>query len=82
MFLHNLDEIENETKEVFSDVIDEFGTVKGILSKMESWRNFDLNAYKDAYVSLCLPKMHSCIVRLQLISWNPLMVTFWFIVLL
>jgi len=33
-----------------------------------------MDAYKEAYVSLCLPKIISPIIRLQLVTWNPIMV--------
>lgn len=68
------DDIDEECKEVLADVVDDFGTVKGVLSKLESWKQMDLDAYKEAYVSLCIPKMISPIVRLQLVSWNPILV--------
>ncbi|KAK0096085.1 hypothetical protein PV326_006499 [Microctonus aethiopoides] len=67
------DEIENESKDVFSDVMDDFCNVRNILTKLESWRETDMEAYTEAYVSLCIPKIISPIVRLNLISWNPLM---------
>ncbi|XP_053593178.1 PAX3- and PAX7-binding protein 1 [Microplitis demolitor] len=67
------EEIDEESRDIFSDVMDDFCTVRGILSKLESWRETDMEAYTEAYVSLCIPKMISPIVRLQLITWNPLM---------
>ncbi|XP_034937281.1 PAX3- and PAX7-binding protein 1 isoform X3 [Chelonus insularis] len=67
------EEIDDESKEVFSDVMDDFCTIRGILSKLESWRETDMEAYTEAYVSLCIPKIISPIVRLHLITWNPLM---------
>lgn len=68
------DEIDNDCKDVFSDVMDEYCTVRGIISKLESWRETDMDAYTEAYVSLCIPKMISPIISLQLITWNPIMV--------
>ncbi|KAK0168826.1 hypothetical protein PV327_002593 [Microctonus hyperodae] len=67
------EEIDNESKDIFSDVMDDFCNVRNILTKLESWRETDMEAYTEAYVSLCIPKMISPIVRLNLISWNPLM---------
>lgn len=67
------DEIENNCKDTFSDVMEEYCTVRGILSKFESWRETDIDAYTEAYVSLCLPKIVSPIIRLQLVTWNPIM---------
>ncbi|KAG7187897.1 hypothetical protein KM043_013866 [Ampulex compressa] len=67
------DEIDNDSKEIFSDVMDDYCTVRGILSKLESWKEVDMDAYIETYVSLCIPKIISPIVRLQLITWNPIM---------
>jgi len=54
--------------------MEEYCTVRGILLKFELWRETDMDAYKEAYVSLCLPKIISPIIRLQLVTWNPIMV--------
>ncbi len=40
--------------------------------RMEAWKSEDPDSYTDAYVSLCLPKVFSPLVRLQLLFWNPL----------
>ncbi|XP_020282805.1 PAX3- and PAX7-binding protein 1 isoform X2 [Pseudomyrmex gracilis] len=73
VFQQTKDEIDNDSKNVFSDVVEEYCTVRGILSKFESWRETDIDAYTEAYVSLCLPKILSPIIRLQLLTWNPIM---------
>ncbi|XP_044063706.1 GC-rich sequence DNA-binding factor 2 isoform X2 [Siniperca chuatsi] len=57
---------------VFSDVQDEFCNVKKILSRFEEWRGSYSDSYHRAYISLCLPKLLSPIIRLQLLPWNPL----------
>ncbi|XP_070760735.1 intron Large complex component GCFC2 [Enoplosus armatus] len=57
---------------VFSDVQDEFCDVKKILSHFEEWRGSYSDSYHSAYISLCLPKLLSPIIRLQLLVWNPL----------
>ncbi|XP_029673809.1 PAX3- and PAX7-binding protein 1 [Formica exsecta] len=67
------DEIDNDCKSIFSDVMEEYCTVRGILSKFELWRETDIDAYTEAYVSLCIPKIISPIIRLQLVGWNPIM---------
>ncbi|KAG5317046.1 PAXB1 protein, partial [Acromyrmex heyeri] len=73
VFKQAKDEIDNNCKDIFSDVMEEYCTVRGILSKFESWRETDMDAYTEAYVSLCLPKIISPIIRLQLLTWNPIM---------
>jgi GC-rich sequence DNA-binding factor len=59
---------------VFSDVVDEFCSIRGVASRFESWRNTDADAYREAYVSLCLPKVLGPLVRLKMLMWNPLQV--------
>lgn len=79
IFFHFIsDEIDNDCKNIFSDVMEEYCTIRGILSKFESWRETDIDAYTEAYVSLCLPKIISPIIRLQLVTWNPIMVIYLF----
>lgn len=58
--------------------MDEYCTIRGILSKLESWRETDRDAYMEAYVSLCIPKIISPIIRLHLLTWNPIMVYFYY----
>ena len=65
-------DVENEARTIMADVVDEFSTVDGVLFRMEKWKANDRNAYSDAYVSLCLPKIVAPLVRLQLLFWNPL----------
>lgn len=67
------DIIEQDARHVFEDVLDEFGTVRGILKRFESWRHQDLDAYTEAYVSLCLSKIIGPIIRLKLLFWNPIL---------
>ncbi|KAL7291124.1 hypothetical protein TKK_0015251 [Trichogramma kaykai] len=71
-FRQTKEKIEEEIHEVFIDAEDDFCTVKGILAKLENWKEKYIDSYKEAYVSLCIPKMVSPIIRLSLITWNPL----------
>ncbi|XP_066907774.1 PAX3- and PAX7-binding protein 1 isoform X2 [Halyomorpha halys] len=64
--------LEQDARHVFEDVLDEFATVRGILQQFESWRRQDLDAYVEAYVSICLPKLLGPILRLKLLFWNPI----------
>jgi hypothetical protein len=68
------DTIESDARLVFSDVVDEFCSIRGVASRFESWRNTDAVAYREAYVSLCLPKVLGPLVRLKMLMWNPLQV--------
>lgn len=71
MFLF-IDTIEQDGRHVFEDVLNEFGTIGGILEKFEMWRQQDMDAYTEAYVSLCIAKVLSPIIRLKLLLWNPI----------
>lgn len=72
LFNQAKEEIVKDCAELFNDVVDDFCTIKGVLSRMEDWKDFDPESYNEAYASLCIPKMISPIVRLQLVTWNPL----------
>ena len=39
---------------------------------MADWKRHDSGSYSDAFVYICLPKIFSPLVRLQLLFWNPL----------
>ncbi|TRY77169.1 hypothetical protein TCAL_15999, partial [Tigriopus californicus] len=64
-------DVENQARTVLADVVEEFSTVGGIKKMMGEWKRENGESYSDAYVSLCLPKMFSPLVRLQLLFWNP-----------
>jgi len=59
---------------VMSDVVEDFSTLNGVVSRFEEWKAEDPDSYGDAYVSICLPKIFSPIIRLNLLFWNPLTV--------
>ena len=42
-----------------------------ILQKFDEWKKKDVNAYKETYVHLCLPKVVSVFVRVEMILWTP-----------
>ncbi|XP_057677213.1 PAX3- and PAX7-binding protein 1 [Corythoichthys intestinalis] len=66
------DRITRECKKVFEDVLEDFHSLDYIKSQFEVWRRDYAECYKDAYIGLCLPKLFSPLVRLELIAWNPL----------
>ncbi|XP_028293968.1 intron Large complex component GCFC2 isoform X2 [Gouania willdenowi] len=67
-----LSDILLRSREVFSDVQEEFCDVKKILSHFEEWRTLYSDSYHTAYISLILPKLLHPIIRHQLLMWNPL----------
>lgn len=66
------DQIEVEAQEVFEDVVDDYSSITNILIKFEQWRETDMTAYTEAYATLCLPRVVSPLIRLNLIFWDPL----------
>ncbi|XP_058825218.1 PAX3- and PAX7-binding protein 1 [Topomyia yanbarensis] len=66
-----LKEIALEATQVFDDANEEYSEVGTILDKFQSWRENEMGAYKDAYVSLCLPKLVGPLIRLRHVLWNP-----------
>lgn len=75
MFVVFAELIEADAHLVFEDVIDEFCTVKSVLRHFEKWRSTDWESYTEAYVSLCIPKVLSPLLRVQMLMWNPLLVS-------
>uniref|UniRef100_A0A3P9AX40 GCF C-terminal domain-containing protein n=1 Tax=Maylandia zebra TaxID=106582 RepID=A0A3P9AX40_9CICH len=70
--LQTLAESFRQSKADFSDVQEDFCSVKKILSRFEEWRECYSESYHNAYISLCLPKLLNPIIRHQLLAWNPL----------
>ncbi|GAA6232049.1 PAX3- and PAX7-binding protein 1 [Lates japonicus] len=66
------DRIIRECKKVFEDVVEDFHSLDCIKSHFEVWRRDYADCYRDAYIGLCLPKLFNPLVRLQLMTWNPL----------
>ncbi|KAL6065123.1 hypothetical protein STEG23_031969 [Scotinomys teguina] len=61
-----------ECKKVFEDVHDDFCNVQNILLKFQQWREKFPDSYYEAFIGLCLPKLLSPLIRVQLLDWNPL----------
>jgi GC-rich sequence DNA-binding factor len=54
-----LAQINTESEQMFEDASEEFSQIPDILSKFENWKQMEFETYKDAYVSLCLPKVRN-----------------------
>lgn len=70
-FLFLLAQIKNDAAMIFDEVVDEYCELPQILMRFDEWKKKDLNAYREAYVHLCLPKVVSIFVRAQMILWSP-----------
>ncbi|KAJ6635023.1 PAX3- and PAX7-binding protein 1 [Pseudolycoriella hygida] len=71
-FKAQIEQISSEVSVLFDDVTEEFSQISSVLERFEEWRKNDFNSYKDTYFSLCLPKILGPLIRLHLITWNPL----------
>ncbi|XP_018611070.2 PAX3- and PAX7-binding protein 1 [Scleropages formosus] len=61
-----------ESKKVFEDVLEDFHSLDTIKVHFEEWRRLYSACYQDAYIGLCLPKLFTPLVRLELMDWSPL----------
>ncbi|GFY55318.1 PAX3- and PAX7-binding protein 1 [Trichonephila inaurata madagascariensis] len=62
----------NEAGSIFEDVVEDFGTLDGVMNNFENWKLVQTTSYCEAYVPLCLPKIFGVFVKLALLDWNPL----------
>lgn len=72
VFEKEQEQIELEAKEIFEDVVEDYSSIANILIRFEQWKQTDLTVYNEAYATLCLPKVVSPLIRLDLLFWNPL----------
>ncbi|XP_062429185.1 intron Large complex component GCFC2 isoform X2 [Rhea pennata] len=71
-FQKSKDDILEASRKIFEDVRADFCDIRKILLKFQEWKEKFPDSYCDAYISLCLPKLLNPLIRVQLISWNPL----------
>ena len=57
---------------MFDSVVDDFHSLDLIKSRFEEWKFKHADSYQEAYIGLCLPKLFSPFVKLNLVTWNPL----------
>lgn len=61
-------------KNIFYDASDEFCQLDFIVDRFVGWLIADEKSFEDAFVFLCIPKLISPFIRLEMLDWNPLMV--------
>ncbi|KFP69583.1 GC-rich sequence DNA-binding factor 2, partial [Acanthisitta chloris] len=71
-FQKSKDNVLEDSRKVFEDVHADFCDTRKILLKFQEWKEKFPDSYCDAYISFCLPKLLNPLIRVQLISWNPL----------
>lgn len=70
-YKQQLQQVLEDSVAVFDDTTDEFCDVRLVLKRFNDWKRNDLAAYKDAYVSVCLPKIVGPLIRVRMLTWNP-----------
>lgn len=65
------DKIEEESKQLFADVLEDYSSLKFVAKRFEEWFEKSCSSYKEAYVSHCLPRLLGPFVVFELINWNP-----------
>uniref|UniRef100_F1KUT3 GC-rich sequence DNA-binding factor 1 n=1 Tax=Ascaris suum TaxID=6253 RepID=F1KUT3_ASCSU len=65
-------EVTEAARLVFVDALDDFCHIDKILSRFVDWLALDETSFTDAYIQLCIPKLLSPFIRLEIIDWNPL----------
>ena len=68
------DKILMEAKNVFEDVMEDFTSIGIVKKRFEEWKLVYGDCYKQAYISLCLPKLFVPFVKLEMLDWNPFQV--------
>lgn len=66
------DELSKSAATLFDDVVDDFSQVELICSRFETWKRDYDDSYSEAFIALCLPKLFTPFVKLELVRWNPL----------
>lgn len=61
-----------EASMLFEDVVEDFSSLKEIKSRFEQWKFAFNESYKQAFLGLCLPKLFTPFIKLELLNWNPL----------
>ncbi len=69
-------DITNDATHLFDDVVEEFCTIGPILHRFAAWRERVPGSYAQAYIAMCLPQLLAPLVRLQMLTWNPIEVGF------
>ena len=68
----NQSQIVHQSKEILSDVVEDFAGVKNIADKFQDWKfNFE-KSYNETFAGDSLRKILTPLVKLQLLQWNPM----------
>merc|ERR1719481_155952 len=67
----NIRELREQANRVLEDVVEEFSQPALVAQRLGEWRQQDAESYTSAYVSLCLHRIFSPMVRHQQLFWDP-----------
>ena len=65
-------ELTRNVATLFDDVVDEFCQLDLLRGRFEMWKMHYSDSYNEAFIALCLPKLFTPFVKLDLVCWNPL----------
>ena len=65
-------DVETQARLAMEDVVEEFSVLSNVMGRLQTWRKEDQESYNSAYVSLCLPRIFSPLIRLEMLFWDPL----------
>jgi len=73
-FRAKANEARSDAERGFADVEDKYSTIKAVKEHFMKWKRDHGSSYTDAYVSKSLPVLFAPFVRVELITWEPLVV--------
>lgn len=65
-------DIKRDAEHLFDDVVEEYCSIPAILQRFREWRERAVRSYGQAYIPMCLPQLLAPLIRLQMLTWNPL----------
>ncbi|KAL5969110.1 PAX3 and PAX7-binding protein 1 [Taenia solium] len=65
-------DIKRDAEHLFDDVVEEYCSIPAILQRFREWRERAVKSYGQAYIPMCLPQLLAPLIRLQMLTWNPL----------
>ncbi|KFD61319.1 hypothetical protein M514_11774 [Trichuris suis] len=75
-FCSKKDSWAKSAEELFVDVADEYGKFESVCQRFSEWYDKYPVFYREAFVTLCLPKLLSPFIRLEMLGWTPLEVNY------
>ena len=70
-----VERIAGDCATAFDDVVEDFCDYSKMKARFEKWKTDYSDSYNEAYIGLCLTKLFTPLIKLELIPWNPLEVS-------